>query len=148
MGDGETVGLETGCWCEGAVIDEIGAVSHGLQDSVRLMDEVDLEADVELDLVRVVAWDGDDADEIEERDAALSIVHEVNLALFICCETFLHVGDRCLVCEWPGCTLFDDTIRGLEEAAEIPERKCYLTPVSRMEKGGPHQFLPMTSVDS
>lgn len=141
MGDGETVGLETRCWGEGAVVDEIGAVSHGLQDGVRLVDEVDLEADVELDLVRVVAWDGDDADEIEEGDASLPIVHEVNLALFICCETFLHVGDSCLVCEWPGCALFDDTIRGLEEAAEIRERKCYLTPESRLERVGLTSFF-------
>lgn len=99
------------------------------------MDEVDLETDVELDLVRVVAGDRDNADEIEEWDTALSIVHEVDLALFICCEAFLHMGDSCLVCERSGRALFDSTIRCLEEAAVSSDDLGRLV-TCQLEEGG------------
>jgi hypothetical protein len=79
------------------------------------MDEVDLEADVELDLVWVVPWDGTYADEVEERNTTLAVVHEICLTFFPRGQAFLEVGDRRVVGKCPIRTLFHLAIRGLEE---------------------------------
>ncbi len=84
-----------------------------------MVDEVDLEADVELNLVRVVPWDGDYADEIEERDTTLAIVHEVCLTFFPRGQAFLEVGDRRMVGKCPSRTLFDLAVRGLKETTVV-----------------------------
>ncbi len=62
------------------VVDEIRPVAHCLKNGVGLVDEVDLEAYVELDFIGVVPRYRNDGDEIEERHAAFAIVHEVGLA--------------------------------------------------------------------
>lgn len=54
-----------------------------LEDSIGLLCDIDLEADLPEYLVRVGLWEGNDSDEVHEWRAALAIIYEASLAFLV-----------------------------------------------------------------
>jgi hypothetical protein len=73
------------------IVDLIRSVSHVTQDSIGLLDQIDLEAYV-IDNVSALPWNGHNRDEVDERDAAASVVDQRGLALFAGVEHPLQVS--------------------------------------------------------
>ena len=77
---------------ERLVVDLVRPVADVSEDRIRRLDEIDLKSDVEDDVV-AVPRDRDDGDEVDERDAALSVVDERRLALLALRQLPLQVRD-------------------------------------------------------
>ena len=61
------------------VVDDVRTIRHLVEDSGRLINEVDLESNDEIDLARVVPGDRNTGDEVDERFTSLLIVDERSL---------------------------------------------------------------------
>ncbi len=86
-----------------------------------LLDEVDLEADEEVDLARVGPRDGNDGDEIDERAAILAIVDEARLAFAESGQMPFEVLDGAVVRVLTFGARLERGAGGLEEAAVFAE---------------------------
>ena len=81
------------------VVDHVAPVPELLKYSVRLLCEVNLEADMKGDIVLFLGTAGnassdrDDGHKINEGGAILPIIDQTRLTLLIVCEVLLHVGD-------------------------------------------------------
>ena len=110
---------------------------------MRLLAEVDLEADVVDDVVvgaraGLAAADGDDGDEVAEGGAVAAVVDEADLALLVRREHLAHAGDGARVCEEAGCAAADGGGGGgrLEEAAVAAEDEVVWVAGEAGEGGG------------
>jgi|SRR6266702_157373 len=109
------------------VVDHVAPVPEFLKYSVRLLCEVDLEADLKDDIVLFLGTAGnassdrDDGHKIDEGGAILSIVDKTRLALHIVGEALLHVGDSFGGSMMSSFSLSNASTGCLEEAAVTTE---------------------------
>ena len=60
-------------WVGDGIIDLITTVTHITQDSIRLLNKIDLESDM-IDDIGTFPRDGDDSDQVDERYTSLAVV--------------------------------------------------------------------------
>jgi len=125
----------------GLVVDHVTPVPEFLQDSVRLLCEVNLEADMKDDIILFLGAvgnatsDRDDGDKIDEGGTILSIVDKIRLALLVVGETLLHIGDGFCGSMMSSFLLFNTSTGGLEEAAVTTDDLMLLVACQTIERG-------------
>jgi hypothetical protein len=83
-------------WIRDGIIDLVTTVAHVSEDSVGLLDQIDLESNV-IDDVGALPWNWDDRDKIDEWNSTSAVVDEGSLTFLAGVEHSLQVGDRDVV---------------------------------------------------
>lgn len=86
------------------VVDDVSAILELAEDGLGLFGEINLEADVIDDVIRLfgrivyAAAEGDNRDHVDEGGTVLAVVDHADLTLLVGDDVFAHVGDGVLGC--------------------------------------------------
>lgn len=124
------------------VVDHVAPVPEFLENSVRLLREVNLEADVKDDIVLFLGTTGnastdrDDGQKIDEGGAILSIIDKTRLAFLIVGKVLLHVSDSFGSSMVSSFSLSNASTGCLEKAAVTTEDLMLFVACQTIKRGG------------